>query len=239
MSSAGYAIGYFGGGMLLAINLLMIQKPSVFGIPDAGTAVRLSLASVGIWWLAVLDSALSQGARAAAQNRQGRSAWRQRRRDRVPPADRDVQGAEALQAGVPAAARLPDLQRRHPDDHQDGDDLRQRDQHRSERDDHRAPDHAVHRRAVRVPVRHGRGPDRREGLGLCRARRLRVHHPAGVLHDERGALLRARDHGGHGPGRHAGAQPLDVREHDPAGTSHRSSLRSSASSSATPAFSGR
>ena len=52
VSSAGYAIGYFGGGTLLAINLLMIQKPSLFGIPDAGTAVRLSLASVGIWWLA-------------------------------------------------------------------------------------------------------------------------------------------------------------------------------------------
>jgi UMF1 family MFS transporter len=52
VSSAGYAIGYFGGGVLLAINLLMIQKPSLFGIPDAGTAVRLSLASVGIWWLA-------------------------------------------------------------------------------------------------------------------------------------------------------------------------------------------
>ena len=51
VSSAGYAIGYLGGGVLLAINLLMIQKPSWFGIPDAGTAVRLSLASVGIWWL--------------------------------------------------------------------------------------------------------------------------------------------------------------------------------------------
>jgi UMF1 family MFS transporter len=51
VSSAGYAIGYLGGGVLLAINLLMIQRPSWFGIPNAGTAVRLSLASVGIWWL--------------------------------------------------------------------------------------------------------------------------------------------------------------------------------------------
>jgi UMF1 family MFS transporter len=51
VSSAGYAIGYLGGGVLLAINLLMIQRPAWFGIPDAGTAVRLSLASVGIWWL--------------------------------------------------------------------------------------------------------------------------------------------------------------------------------------------
>jgi UMF1 family MFS transporter len=51
VSSAGYAIGYLGGGVLLAINLAMIQKPAWFGIPDAGTAVRLSLASVGVWWL--------------------------------------------------------------------------------------------------------------------------------------------------------------------------------------------
>jgi UMF1 family MFS transporter len=51
VSSAGYALGYLGGGLLLAINLLMIQKPGWFGIPDADTAVRLSLASVGVWWL--------------------------------------------------------------------------------------------------------------------------------------------------------------------------------------------
>jgi MFS transporter, UMF1 family len=51
VSSAGYAVGYFGGGVLLAINLAMIQKPAWFGIPDAGMAVRLSLASVGVWWL--------------------------------------------------------------------------------------------------------------------------------------------------------------------------------------------
>jgi UMF1 family MFS transporter len=51
VSSAGYAIGYLGGGVLLAINLLMIQRPALFGIPDGETAVRLSFASVGIWWL--------------------------------------------------------------------------------------------------------------------------------------------------------------------------------------------
>lgn len=51
VSSAGYAMGYVGGGVLLAINLLMIQKPALFGIPDAGVGVRLSLASVGVWWL--------------------------------------------------------------------------------------------------------------------------------------------------------------------------------------------
>ena len=46
VSSAGYAIGYLGGGVLLAINVAMIQRPAGFGIADTGTAVRLSLASV-------------------------------------------------------------------------------------------------------------------------------------------------------------------------------------------------
>ena len=51
VSAAGYAIGYLGGGVLLAVNLLMIQQPGWFGLPSDGTAVRLSLASVGVWWL--------------------------------------------------------------------------------------------------------------------------------------------------------------------------------------------
>lgn len=51
VSTAGYAMGYVGGGLLLAINLAMIQKPGWFGISDAGMAVRLSFVSVAVWWL--------------------------------------------------------------------------------------------------------------------------------------------------------------------------------------------
>lgn len=51
VSTAGYAIGYLGGGLLLAINLAMIQQPAWFGLPDAGVATRLSFVSVGIWWV--------------------------------------------------------------------------------------------------------------------------------------------------------------------------------------------
>ena len=50
VSSAGYAMGYLGGGVLLAINLLMIQRPDLFGLADAGTATRLSFVTVGVWW---------------------------------------------------------------------------------------------------------------------------------------------------------------------------------------------
>jgi MFS transporter, UMF1 family len=51
VSTAGYAVGYLGGGTMLAINLLMIQKPALFGLSGADVGTRLSLASVGLWWL--------------------------------------------------------------------------------------------------------------------------------------------------------------------------------------------
>src|SRR5699024_2622321 len=50
LSAGGFAFGYIGGGILLAINIVMITNFSLFGIPDATTASQLSFASVGIWW---------------------------------------------------------------------------------------------------------------------------------------------------------------------------------------------
>ena len=51
VSTAGYAIGYLGGGVLLVINLAWILSPLTFGIPDTTTAIKLSFVSVGAWWL--------------------------------------------------------------------------------------------------------------------------------------------------------------------------------------------
>jgi UMF1 family MFS transporter len=50
VSTAGYAIGYVGGGVLLAINIAMMSKPEWFGLPDRDTAVRASFISVAVWW---------------------------------------------------------------------------------------------------------------------------------------------------------------------------------------------
>ncbi|MGH7333430.1 MAG: MFS transporter [Candidatus Rokuibacteriota bacterium] len=58
VSAAGYALGYLGSGMLLAVNLAWIQKPGWFGLPtgDAAPAqatlpARLAFLSVAVWWL--------------------------------------------------------------------------------------------------------------------------------------------------------------------------------------------
>ncbi len=51
-STAGYAVGYLGGGLLLALNLLWIERPGLFGLPSKSTVpARLALSSVGLWWL--------------------------------------------------------------------------------------------------------------------------------------------------------------------------------------------
>jgi UMF1 family MFS transporter len=57
VSSRGFALGYLGGGLLLALNFLMVGvAPSLlapYGYAEGaarGLAVRLSLLSAGVWW---------------------------------------------------------------------------------------------------------------------------------------------------------------------------------------------
>jgi MFS transporter, UMF1 family len=49
ISSRGWAVGYAGGGVLLALNLLLLANVEKLGITQA-MAVRISLASSGAWW---------------------------------------------------------------------------------------------------------------------------------------------------------------------------------------------
>jgi len=50
VSGFGYAVGYLGGGVLLAINVWMTQDPEFFGLADTAHAVRASFITVAIWW---------------------------------------------------------------------------------------------------------------------------------------------------------------------------------------------
>jgi UMF1 family MFS transporter len=51
VSGFGYALGYLGGGLLFAVNVFMTLQPQLFGLADAGEAVRASFVTVGVWWL--------------------------------------------------------------------------------------------------------------------------------------------------------------------------------------------
>ena len=50
VSGYGYALGYLGGGLLFALNVVMVSKPDLFGLADKAEAVRWSFVTVGIWW---------------------------------------------------------------------------------------------------------------------------------------------------------------------------------------------
>lgn len=50
VSSYGWAMGYLGGGILLALNLAFYLFSDKIGVPS-DLAVRINLASAGIWWL--------------------------------------------------------------------------------------------------------------------------------------------------------------------------------------------
>ncbi len=49
VSSYGWAMGYLGGGLLLLINLIFFQFRETLGV-DTSLAVRINLASAGLWW---------------------------------------------------------------------------------------------------------------------------------------------------------------------------------------------
>jgi UMF1 family MFS transporter len=49
VSSKGFGIGYLGGGLLLALNLVLFSNAEKFGITE-GLAVRICLCSAGVWW---------------------------------------------------------------------------------------------------------------------------------------------------------------------------------------------
>lgn len=50
ISTAGYAVGYLGGGVLLALNAAWFIWPDRFGFSDGGQAVRASFVSAAVWW---------------------------------------------------------------------------------------------------------------------------------------------------------------------------------------------
>jgi UMF1 family MFS transporter len=69
VSSRGWAWGYLGGGLLLALNLGLLTVDEQIGISQ-GMAVRISLLSAGLWWAAftVIPVVGLRDLRGAAEN---------------------------------------------------------------------------------------------------------------------------------------------------------------------------
>jgi len=50
ISALGYSLGYLGGGLLFAVNVVMTVKPQLFGLSGIAEAVKWSFISVAVWW---------------------------------------------------------------------------------------------------------------------------------------------------------------------------------------------
>ena len=50
VSALGFSLGYLGGGILFALNIMMILRPEIFGLAGPVEAMKWSFLTVGIWW---------------------------------------------------------------------------------------------------------------------------------------------------------------------------------------------
>jgi MFS transporter, UMF1 family len=50
VSGLGFSMGYLGGGLLFAFNVLAVTMPGKFGFTDATQAVKVAFISVALWW---------------------------------------------------------------------------------------------------------------------------------------------------------------------------------------------
>ncbi len=79
VSARGYAMGYLGGGVLLAVNLGLILGWETIGLPDSTAASQISFVTVGVWWFVfslplfrrVQETRLATGGTAVAHIRTG------------------------------------------------------------------------------------------------------------------------------------------------------------------------
>jgi UMF1 family MFS transporter len=80
VSGLGWAWGYIGGGLLLAINLVMLKFPGLLGLPDGYFTVQDCFVSVAIWW-AVFSFPILRSVKGAAPRSQG--SLRQKLREAI------------------------------------------------------------------------------------------------------------------------------------------------------------
>ncbi|MCB1773577.1 MAG: MFS transporter [Gammaproteobacteria bacterium] len=82
MSALGFALGYLGGGLLFAVNVMMVVQPAWFGLAGKAEAVRIAFLMVALWWalfsLPVLLFVQDRGGTDRVAPGQGfRMAWRE------------------------------------------------------------------------------------------------------------------------------------------------------------------
>ena len=211
VSSAGYALGYLGGGMLLAFNVVLILKPALFGLPSGDgltfdektLPTRIGFIAVAAWWLFF-------------------SIFTLRGVPEVPVKDRGEKGLKLLSGAFRELAATYRALRSHPQAflmlgafliYNDGIStiIRMATAYGAEI----GLAGAVRRDPLRLRVRLVGGQDRRQAGHPARPRRLRGDLVLGLPDGHRARLPRARGAGRDGPGRDPGPVALTLRQPDP------------------------
>ena len=60
LSARGYSLGYIGSVILLILNLVVIQMPDAFGIPDGTLPSRIAFLTVAVWWIGFASYSLNR-----------------------------------------------------------------------------------------------------------------------------------------------------------------------------------
>ena len=214
VSTAGYAIGYLGGGLLLVVNLLWILMPTSFGIPDTLTAIRLSFVSVAVWWLVFsipLFRGVPEPARALEQDETGAENPVRAAFVRLRETFQELRGYRQAflmlvafllyNDGIQTIIRMATIY---------GAEIG------IDRNARIAAFVVVQFVGVPFSFLFGalRGAYRRQDVGLRGARGLHGHQHPRLLHDDGVAVLCAGVPRRHGAGRQPGAQPVALRAHD-------------------------
>jgi len=50
LSGIAWGIGYFGGGIVLILDLVLLKKPSLLGLPEGDLGIGACFALAGLWW---------------------------------------------------------------------------------------------------------------------------------------------------------------------------------------------
>jgi MFS transporter, UMF1 family len=75
VSALGFALGYLGGGVLFAFNVVMVQYPHWFLLANATAATRVAFLDVAVWWIVFTLPMFRYVAEPAALDQ--RAGWRE------------------------------------------------------------------------------------------------------------------------------------------------------------------
>ncbi|RMG36421.1 MAG: MFS transporter [Gammaproteobacteria bacterium] len=80
VSALGFSLGYLGGGLLFALNVVMVLQPAWFALTDSAEAVRWSFLMVALWWTLFTIPLLLWVPDDGAGEANGLSTWQELRR---------------------------------------------------------------------------------------------------------------------------------------------------------------